>query len=63
MSEFKKGDVVQLKSGGPKMTIGYLLTDDTNRVKCTWFDGKTVKEETFYTEQLKTPTPPTVHFL
>lgn len=42
--EFKEGDVVQLKSGGPKMTIEKypcyeqgLKYDD--RADCTWFDG------------------------
>lgn len=41
MNEFKIGDTVRLKSGGPLMTvtdldnsIGYLL------VYCTWFDEK-----------------------
>jgi uncharacterized protein YodC (DUF2158 family) len=36
-SGFKKGDVVQLKSGGPKMTItNPRQTDGT--VFCEWFD-------------------------
>lgn len=33
---FKIGDVVRLKSGGPKMTIGYILGDMAD---LHWFDG------------------------
>lgn len=32
---FEIGEVVQLKSGGPKMTIEY-IPDDYN-IKCVWF--------------------------
>lgn len=47
MSEIKKGDVVQLKSGGPKMTVERL--EDCNRamipgpkdgVFCLYFNDK-----------------------
>jgi len=43
--EFKIGDVVQLKSGGPKMTVT-LVADDygTPMVWCIWFVG--TKEQT-----------------
>ena len=34
---FKIGDVVQLKSGGPPMTVKALDGDD---LICIWFDGK-----------------------
>jgi uncharacterized protein YodC (DUF2158 family) len=37
--DFKPGDVVRLKSGGPLMTVDLLL-ERTNRIKCRWFkDG------------------------
>ncbi|KQQ76922.1 DUF2158 domain-containing protein [Acinetobacter calcoaceticus] len=36
MSEFKEGDVVYLKSGGPAMTITEITPNDY--VWCTWFD-------------------------
>jgi len=36
MTEFKKGDLVKLKSGGPKMTVEELWNDD--ELKCSWFD-------------------------
>ena len=50
MSEFKKGDVVRLKSGGPRMTVqsvgNFTLIEDG--VKCVWFsDKKELKEEVF----------------
>jgi uncharacterized protein YodC (DUF2158 family) len=37
---FKVGDVVQLNSGGPKMTVANVQTD--GNVRCAWFspDGK-----------------------
>jgi uncharacterized protein YodC (DUF2158 family) len=45
MSEFKKGDQVQLKSGGPVMTVSDLGDYSSGMslgpekgVKCIWFD-------------------------
>lgn len=35
--EFKAGDVVQLKSGGPAMTIAWI---DGSDARCEWFDNK-----------------------
>jgi uncharacterized protein YodC (DUF2158 family) len=39
-TNFKPGDVVQLNSGGPKMTVAVVQTDGT--LRCVWFtaDGK-----------------------
>lgn len=45
--EVKIGDVVQLKSGGPTMTIEDI--DDSGNVKCKWFD----KDQTLHTESFK----------
>ena len=46
MSEaLKPGDVVQLASGGPEMTIQWEL--NSGGWQCTWFDGRTAKSETF----------------
>lgn len=44
MSEFTKGDVVRLKSGGPKMTV---LSVKTAALACQWFDrnGKMHKSD------------------
>ena len=43
MNEIKIGDIVRLKSGGPKMTVEGFKWDhlkncyDNNQVQCTWF--------------------------
>ena len=34
--QFKVGDVVQLKSGGPKMTVTYVNPSE-GKVFCDWF--------------------------
>lgn len=44
MSEIVKGDVVQLKSGGPQMSVDNLqdqrFTEEPGRnAHCVWFDG------------------------
>ena len=46
MAAFKKGDIVRLKSTGPKMTVkGFTWNQAkdefyTDRVDCVWFDDK-----------------------
>lgn len=35
---FKPGDVVELKSGGPKMTVRSYEPQDSAEVTCEWFD-------------------------
>jgi uncharacterized protein YodC (DUF2158 family) len=55
MSEFKPGDVVQLKSGGPKMTISEASPGlRAGHWNCVWFnhEGET-KAATFQSEALK----------
>ena len=54
MSDFKVGDVVQLKSGGPTMTIQRMYPNSTPPdAKCKWFDEKSAtKEEDFALESL-----------
>lgn len=37
-SEWKEGDVVRLKSGGPLMTVQHKSNGRTNEYRCTWFD-------------------------
>jgi uncharacterized protein YodC (DUF2158 family) len=37
MANIKPGDVVQLKSGGPLMTVEKIVGDSA---KCDWFDEK-----------------------
>ncbi|MFW6253920.1 MAG: YodC family protein [Chitinivibrionales bacterium] len=46
MSEqFEVGQVVQLKSGGQKMTIEEI--EDGGYVSCVWFEGSIVQRGTF----------------
>lgn len=58
MADFKKGDVVVLLSGGPKMTVvdlgdysGGLGPKDG--VKCQWFDKTKRFEDVFDAESIK----------
>lgn len=62
--EFTAGDVVQLKSGGPIMTIeqvGELAMTGGQAVWCTWFEkvgGKrVVQRETFHPSTLAKANP------
>jgi uncharacterized protein YodC (DUF2158 family) len=48
---FKKGDVVQLKSGGPRMTIDG--TVGTDKFICKWFHDNKVLSETFASDALE----------
>jgi uncharacterized protein YodC (DUF2158 family) len=47
---FKAGDVVQLKSGGPLMSVSEI---DGNIVHCRWFVGTEEKNSSFPSEILK----------
>jgi uncharacterized protein YodC (DUF2158 family) len=49
MAQFKKGDVVELKSGGLKMTVDDVT--EAGMVKCIWFE-KSAKYEDFFGEHL-----------
>ncbi|WP_434617425.1 YodC family protein [Azospirillum sp. B2RO_4] len=47
---FKVGDTVQLKSGGPIMTIAWIgvpLGGDTPIATCLWFNGAAKQKDTF----------------
>ena len=57
MPEFKKGDVAQLKSASPRMTIDsveeYGSGNNSNiRAICIWFDGGERKEGSFSLDTL-----------
>lgn len=58
MPDFNKGDVVQLKSGGPKMVVSdigdYTPTGPEDGVFCVWFDGKKSFEKVFDAAVLQT---------
>jgi uncharacterized protein YodC (DUF2158 family) len=51
MKDFEIGDVVQLRSGGPKMTIHSLASDGD--VACQWFEGNEVHEGDFSNKVLR----------
>ena len=52
MSEFKPGDTVRLKSGGPLMTVKTIL-EPSKEVLCDWFDEKDALESrSFKADQL-----------
>jgi uncharacterized protein YodC (DUF2158 family) len=53
--QFKSGDVVCLKSGGPSMTVEQSGLDGFGkpRVWCDWFDGKKKISDTFSPESLE----------
>ncbi len=57
----KPGETVQLKSGGPVMTVAKVSESGTT--VCTWFSEKHKQEDEFVTIQLrrvpmKRPAPP-----
>ncbi|KAA1057172.1 hypothetical protein FH063_001340 [Azospirillum argentinense] len=48
--EFKVGEVVQLKSGGPEMTVswyGVPMGAQEPSVVCIWFNGPTKLKDSF----------------
>lgn len=50
--QFKPGDIVQLKSGGPKMTVEeedgfHQMIDGPKTYFCTWFAGAKHNKERF----------------
>jgi uncharacterized protein YodC (DUF2158 family) len=48
---FNIGDVVQLKSGGPLMTVDNI--DPHDMINCMWFDGREKKSGVFPAATLK----------
>lgn len=57
MSAFNPGDVVTLKSGGPKMTVestgDFGPTGPENGVVCTWFEKAKRYNDVFSEETLQ----------
>jgi uncharacterized protein YodC (DUF2158 family) len=53
--EFKAGDCVVLKSGGPSMTIKDIgeYSFEKDVALCEWFDGTKIKSHVFKPESLK----------
>jgi uncharacterized protein YodC (DUF2158 family) len=54
---FEKGEVVALKSGGPRMTVCDVQKDavGSHRVRCVWFEKNKKAEDTFDMLVLKKP--------
>ena len=54
MTSFMEGDVVQLKSGGPKMTVD-ALRDQTGQLQamCSWFNGAIRMSDLFELHSLR----------
>ena len=53
---FAVGDIVQLKAGGPYMTVS---TNKGNLFWCKWFDGQNkLQTAEFAPAELKKPAPP-----
>ena len=52
-AKFKTGDLVELKSGGPKMTIQGLTAFDATLYECQWFGGKKLENGYFKGDSLK----------
>ena len=54
----KAGDVVQLKSGGPIMTITWVGDEyGTLNARCEWFDGKKAATGTYPVAALEKTNP------
>jgi uncharacterized protein YodC (DUF2158 family) len=54
--EIKKGDKVQLNSGGPIMSVSS-FTFLRGKARCTWFDGQILCDGLFSPEQLEKYSP------
>jgi uncharacterized protein YodC (DUF2158 family) len=59
MADFKKGDLVELKSGGPIMTVGEVGDysgyggGPSDGVKCIWFERGQKEQDVFDSAVLK----------
>lgn len=47
-SEWKPGDLVRLKSGGPLMTVQRKTCQKTNEYRCSWFDETVIMRSTVF---------------
>ena len=58
MASFKAGDIVQLKSGGPAMTVSKVGADGD--VWCNWFRGAQKESAAFKPDTLQAYVAPKV---
>ena len=59
-SDFNPGEVVKLKSGGPRMTV-INGNDGRGWAECTWFEGVTPKATKFLAATLERVKPFQTH--
>ena len=52
MDEFKLGIIVQLKSGGPEMTVVKIDSKYEGSIFCRWYSGDKFEKESFPPESL-----------
>jgi uncharacterized protein YodC (DUF2158 family) len=59
-NKFNLGDTVQLKSGGPAMTVAGVPNDESlsDKYNCSWFRGATRERALFVEEELQVYVPP-----
>jgi uncharacterized protein YodC (DUF2158 family) len=50
MNEIKAGDIVQLRSGSPDMTVNFVEKEEA---ACSWFEGKKLEHSRFMVTSLK----------
>jgi uncharacterized protein YodC (DUF2158 family) len=56
--KFKTGDIVQLKSGGPQMTVKEAPREPLGgEIICQWFGGKELEQGWFPPDSLKKADP------
>lgn len=56
--KFKVGQIVQLRSGGPEMTVSEIdLYGKESFVECQWFGGRKLEKGRFPVESLVEPSP------
>lgn len=52
-NQYTTGDIVQLKSGGPDMTVKERVSTVDNTYRCQWFAGKKLESGVFPEDSLK----------
>jgi uncharacterized protein YodC (DUF2158 family) len=57
----KVGDVVRLKSGGPKMTVDNTNYMHSGLTRCVWFSGNEVRYDNFSEESLELIVPEKIY--
>lgn len=49
---FRRGDIVQLNSGGQRMVVEEVEDERGERVRCRWYEDRRKREGIFYSEGL-----------